>query len=108
MQSTSPLLKIVQLSEKAKYRWMVFCRVITGFFGGYVLTSYLTIVLAQIIPMPRAEAVVLASLLSYLWFCLIIIWVFSVRSTLKACLGVIVTTGFLMLVNAMLQTGWMS
>ena len=77
------------LSEKAQYRWMVFSRVIAGFIGGYILTAYITMVLAQVLPMSRADAVVLASLLSYIWFCIAIIWVFAVKSALKAWLGII-------------------
>lgn len=77
------------LSEKALYRWMVFSRVIAGFMGGYILTAYITMVLAELLPMARADAVVLASLLSYVWFCMAIIWVFAVRSALKAWLGML-------------------
>jgi hypothetical protein len=77
------------LSQKAMYRWMVFSRVIAGFIGGYILTAYITMVLAQLFPMSRADAVVLASLLSYLWFCIAIIWVFAVKSAVKAWLGIL-------------------
>lgn len=78
------------LSEQAAYRWMVFFRVIAGFIGGYILTAYITMLLAEILPMSRADAVVLSSLLSYLWFCMAIIWVFAVKSALKAWLGMLV------------------
>lgn len=77
------------LSQKVMYRWMVFSRVIAGFIGGYILTAYITMVLAQLLPMSRADAVVLASLLSYLWFCIAIIWVFAVKSAVKAWLGIL-------------------
>lgn len=77
------------LSEKAVYRWMVFSRIIASFVGGYILTAYITMVLAVLLPMSRADAVVLASLLSYVWFCIAIIWVFAVKSVLKAWLGML-------------------
>ncbi len=93
------------LSEKAAYRWMVFSRVIAGFIGGYVLTSYITIVLAQLLPMARVDAVVLSSLLSYVWFCIAIIWVFAVKSTIKAWVGIVLSTALFAAIHYFLKYG---
>lgn len=92
------------LSKKALYNCMVFSRVIAGFIGGYILTAYITMVLAELLPMSRADAVVLASLLSYVWFCMAIIWVFAVKSALKAWLGILAGIALFAAVHYSLKT----
>lgn len=71
------------LGESTRYRFKVLLRVLAGFVGGYVLTGYITAVTALLLPMTRADAVVLSSMLSYVWFAGIIIWAFAVKSLLK-------------------------
>lgn len=71
------------LGEIARYRWLVFFRIIAGFIGGYVITAFITSITATLLPMPRAEAVVLSSLLSYLWFLGLVIWAFAIKSVAK-------------------------
>lgn len=100
------ITKLSQLSVQTKYRWMVFIRMFTAFIGGYILTAYITSVLAQLVPLPRAEAVVLSALLSYLWFCLVIVWVFAVNSTAKACWGVVIAIGCFAGLDYVLRLGW--
>lgn len=100
------LTKLYPLSVQAKYRWMVFIRMITAFVGGYILTAYITRVLTQLVPLARAEAVVLSALLSYIWFCLIIVWVFAVNSTAKACWSVVVAIACFAGWDYFLHSGW--
>lgn len=73
-------------AEGIRYRFQVLLRVLAGFIGGYILTGYMTAITALLLPMTRADAVVLSSMLSYLWFAGIIIWAFAVKSLLKLCL----------------------
>lgn len=108
MSTHRGITKPYLLSAQAKYRWMVFIRMITAFVGGYILTAYITAVLAQVAPLPRAEAVVLSALLSYIWFCLIIVWVFAVNSTAKACWSVVIAIACFAGWDYLLHSGWVS
>lgn len=71
------------LGESTRYRFKVLLRVLAGFVGSYVLTGYITAITALLLPMTRADAVVLSSMLSYVWFAGMIIWAFAVKSLLK-------------------------
>jgi hypothetical protein len=83
------------LSSKTLYRWMVLSRCLAAIFGGYALAAASCVFLALCLPMARAEAVYLASLLSYLVFVVAVLWVFAARSAWGAWLGVIVPTAVL-------------
>lgn len=96
------------LSDDARYRWQVLSRVLAAIFGGYLFTSLLTVFLALVWPMPQAEAVVAASLLSFAVYTAAIIWVFSVRSATRAWVGLALSCAALALMNAvMLPGGWL-
>jgi hypothetical protein len=89
------------LNENFRYRFKVFLRVLAGFIGGYILTAYITAITTKLLPMNRADAVVLTSMLSFLWFAGIIIWAFAVKSLLRLYLiltGLIGTIAVLYLV----------
>ncbi|TBU96576.1 DUF3649 domain-containing protein [Stutzerimonas kirkiae] len=75
-----------------RYRWSVASRVFAAVFGGYALTSAITLLLALVWPLPRAQAVLAASLPSFLLYGLIVLWVFSVRSATRAWVGLAVPT----------------
>ena len=75
------------------YRVAVASRAIAGILGGYGLaalaTGCVSLALARWTDMARAEAVVTASLLSFLWYALAVIWVFAVRSATRAWVGLL-------------------
>lgn len=75
-----------------RYRWLVFSRIVAAGVGGYVLTSLITIVMAQgmarLLGMLPAAAVLAASLASFVVYTVIVLWVFSTRSATRAWLGV--------------------
>lgn len=78
--------------NSARYRWMVASRAVAAIIGGFVLTSLATGVGSLLLPMlssiPRAEAVLISTLLSFvLWTC-VALWVFSTRSATGAWLGI--------------------
>lgn len=70
----------------ARYRWEVAGRVLLATAGGYVLTALLSTALALILPwlpglgLSRAEGVLIASLLSFTFYTLYVLWVFSTHS----------------------------
>ncbi len=80
------------LSAMARYRWMVASRCIAAIFGGYALTSAITVFLSLALPGPRAEVVVLASLLSFLFYLLAILWVFAAKTAWQAWLWILLPT----------------
>lgn len=80
----------------AGYRWQVAGRVLLASAGGYGLSSLLAAVMALALPclpgVSRADGVLIASLLSFVFYALFVLWVFSVHSTRRvwlasACLG---------------------
>lgn len=90
----------------ARYRWQVAGRVLLASVGGYGLTSLLASVAALVLPwlpgVSRAEGVMIASLLSFVFYTAFVVWVFSTRSVLRVwlvpiCLGVLLYCGWLLL-----------
>lgn len=94
-----------RLSHAGRYRWLVFFRLLVGFIGGYILTAYITIITVRLLPMPRVDAVLLSSMLSYLWYLGVIIWCFSTRSLLKLSAMMTVLIVILAAMNYGLQPG---
>lgn len=82
----------LSLSPKSLYRWMVLSRCLAAIFGGYALAAASTVFLSLALSMPRAEAVYLASLLSYVVFVIAVLWVFAARTAGRAWLGVVLPT----------------
>jgi len=68
----------------AGYRWAVASRVTAATLGGYALTSAATVLLALIWPIPRAQALLSATMLSFAVYTVAVLWVFSTRSHLRA------------------------
>lgn len=71
-----------------RYRGGVTARAVAAIGGGYLLTSIGGALIALALPMPRAEAVSLATLLSIVIYTCVILWVFAASSALRACVGV--------------------
>lgn len=98
-----------RLSHAGRYRWLVFFRLLVGFIGSYVLTAYITVtmvmIMVRLLPMPRVDAVLLSSMLSYVWYLGVIIWCFSARSLLKMTGIMILLIVALAAINYGLQTG---
>lgn len=85
-----------------RYRWTVASRVLAASVGGYALTSLMTAVLSLGLPLlafsTRAEAVLTATLWSFVLYTGIVIFVFSTRSHARAWSGLIMTAAALALV----------
>lgn len=65
-----------------RYRWAVLCRVLLAVLGGYGITALACAVLAHGLvvlgAMERAPAVQLLTLLSFLLYTVVVLWVFHV------------------------------
>ncbi len=64
-------------------------RIIAALFGGYALAA-LSSVAVLALPMNKVQAVIAGTLLSFLVYAGAVIWVFAVRSAIKAWMGLIV------------------
>lgn len=86
-----------------RYRLAVASRALAAIFGGYGLAALsagcFSLVLVRWTDMPRSEAVVTATLLSFVWYVLAVIWVFATRSAWRAWIGLAIP-------SAVLALGW--
>lgn len=78
MQSVSPA-----------YRFAVASRAVAAILGGYMLSALATFALAAFLPMPRSQASLTATLLSFLIYTCVVIWVFATRTAWHAWAGII-------------------
>ena len=67
-------------------------RVVAAVFGGYALATMLPILLSRLMPMPKAEAVITAMLLSFAIYACAVLWVFAARTASKAWRGLLIPT----------------
>lgn len=68
----------------------VLSRTIAAIVGGYVLSNLLATFISYLLPMPTADSVLLSLQLTFLFYCLVIIWVFSTKTAIKAWLGILI------------------
>jgi hypothetical protein len=78
-----------------RYRGAVASRAVAAIGGGYVLTSIAIALIALALPLPRADAVTLATLLSFVVYTCAILWVFATSSATRAWGGIVAVTAVL-------------
>lgn len=70
--------------QTRRYRWGVLLRVVLAVAGGYAITALACAAMAHglvaLDAMDRAQAVQLATLLSFVLYTVLVLWVFHVRS----------------------------
>lgn len=89
----------------ARYRWAVASRVVAAVVGGYALTSAATVLLALLWPLPQAEAVLAASMLSFLLYAGVIVWIFAVKRLRTVWLGLLSATALCSVLSWLLLPG---
>ena len=62
------------------YRLAVLSRAAAAAVGGYAAAAALSILLSRVLPMPRAEAVLTAMLLSFAFYAAVVVWAFAARN----------------------------
>lgn len=81
-------MKTLTLTDATHYRLGVASRVLAAAIGGYALMSALTVLLALPLswwwPMPRGQAVLVTTYISFLLYIPILLWVFHTRSAARA------------------------
>ena len=68
----------------------VISRSIAAIVGGYVFSNLLAILTSYLLPMPTVDSVLLSLQLSFLFYSIVIIWIFSAKTAGKAWLGLII------------------
>lgn len=64
-------------------------RIVAALLGGYALAALSSVAMLAL-PMNKVQAVITGTLLSFLVYAGAVIWVFAVRSALKAWMGLII------------------
>ncbi|MCJ2188821.1 iron transporter [Novosphingobium beihaiensis] len=89
----------------ARYRWAVASRAAAAFLGGYALTSAATIVLALLWPVPKAQGVFAASMLSFALYAIVILWAFHCPSVKRVWTVMLIGTAGLSALAWLLNAG---
>jgi hypothetical protein len=74
-------------------------RVIAASLGAYVLVNLTTMALQFLLPWEQYKSLLFAMQISFLFYTLIIIWVFTVRTATKAWLGMLGVGAPLLLID---------
>jgi hypothetical protein len=70
-------------------RLSMLSRILAASLGAYVLVNVATMALNFLLPVEQYKALLFAMQISFIFYTLIIIWVFAVRSATKAWLGML-------------------
>ena len=92
----------MNLNPALRYRLAVASRAVAAIGGGYTLAAAAAALLAVVLPMQPAEAVITATLLSFIVFCCAVLWVFAARTAWRAW-GGIVAPGVLLGLGLLVQ-----
>lgn len=88
-------MSVLSLSSAARHRWRVASRAVAAVLGGYVLAALSAAVLAVALPLPRADATLTGTMLSFLVFACAVIWVFAARTATRAWVGLLLPSAAL-------------
>ncbi len=84
-----PTKKKIEKTALVSYRVMIAYRFLLATVGGYLLASLCAIVIAQYFIEYRSSAAMAATLIAFIVHPAAFIWVFMVKKTLKASLGIL-------------------
>ncbi|WP_050479166.1 DUF3649 domain-containing protein [Herbaspirillum rhizosphaerae] len=79
----------MNLNPALRYRFAVASRAVAAIAGGYALAATAAALLAVALPMAPAEAVIAATLTSFIVFCCAVLWVFAARTAWRAWAGIV-------------------
>jgi hypothetical protein len=77
------------VAQRVRSTGPLISRIVAALFGGYALAA-LSSVAVLALPMSKPQAVLTGMLASFLIYAGAVIWVFAVRSALKAWVGLII------------------
>ncbi len=70
-------------------------RVAAAAVGGYALSATAAVGLALVLPVPRADAVLTGTMLSFIVYVCAVLWVFSAASATRAWTGLVLSAALL-------------
>lgn len=73
----------------------VISRACAAILGGYLIASAFAILLAEVLPMPRAEATLTGLLFSFAFYTTVVIWAYAQRNLRRVWAGVLGTSALL-------------
>lgn len=88
-----------------RYRLAVASRVLAAALGGYAVAAASTRLLSLTWPAPPSQAVMWASMLSFVIWAVAVLWVFATRSAWRAWWGLSAATGLVVLAEWLLRAG---
>jgi ABC-type uncharacterized transport system permease subunit len=68
----------------------VTCRVVIALVGGYILASLSAVLIAQLLTGDKVNNIITGLMLSFIIYTVVVLFVFSTKTTLRAALGVFV------------------
>lgn len=80
---------MTSLVHRVRSKGPLVSRIVAALFGGYAVAA-LSSVAVLALPMSKPQAVLSGALASFLIYAAAVIWVFAVRSALKAWVGLII------------------
>ena len=80
---------MTSLVHRVRFAGPLISRIVAAMFGGYALAA-LSSVAVLALPMSKTQAVLTGMLASFAIYAGAVIWVFAVRSALKAWVGLII------------------
>jgi hypothetical protein len=87
----------------SRYRLQVLSRIVAATVGGYALAAAATVLLTLLWPLPKAQAVLAANMLSFVWYTIAVMWVFSTKSATRAWVGMTLPTALIALLSVLLM-----
>lgn len=87
----------------SSYRLQVLSRIVAATLGGYALASGAMVLLTLLWPLPKGQAVLASTMLSFVWYTLAVIWVFSTTSATRAWAGMVLPAALLWLISYFLM-----
>jgi hypothetical protein len=80
------------MSKMTHYRLMVASRILAAVIGGYALTSGLAVLLALLLPVSKSEATQASTMLSFIIYAVVVLWIFAARSITRVWLTLLATS----------------
>jgi len=77
----------------AGYRVGIAARAVAAIGGGYLLAALASTLLALVLPLARADAVIIATMLAFVVYTCAILWVFATASAARAWTGLLAACG---------------
>lgn len=78
----------------------ILARTAAAVVGGYAASVLLSVCVANVFPMPKADSVLAAVLLSFVFYAAVVLWAFSARTLRRVWVGLILALVLLSFLSA--------